>query len=172
MNEAAELFSRHAFGKSGPLDGYEELSYRAIQYASCLPLALKVLGSFFGGRQVGVWEDALNRLGKTSDDKILETLKLSFDGLNGSEKQIFLDIACFFKGKDEEHVTRVLDSFGFHPVIGIRILIEKSLITVSNKKLHMHDLIHEMGWKQFVRAFQIAGYFNLNIYMISSREKR
>ncbi|XP_042754960.1 TMV resistance protein N isoform X2 [Lactuca sativa] len=161
MNEAVELFSRHAFGKSGPLDGYEELLYRAIHYASCLPLALKVLGSFFRGRQVGVWEDALNRLGKTSDDKILETLKLSFDGLKGSEKQIFLDIACFFKGKDEEHVTRVLDSFGFHPVIGISILIERSLITVSNKKLHMHDLIQEMGWEIVRESFPNSRLFQL-----------
>ncbi|CAH1447734.1 unnamed protein product [Lactuca virosa] len=147
MNEAVELFCRHAFGKSSPPEGYEELSHRAIRYASCLPLALKVLGSFFHGRQLGVWESALNRLGKTSNDKILETLKLSFDGLDVSEKQIFLDIACFYKGKDEEHVTRVLDSFGFDPVIGISVLIEKCLVTISNKKLDMHDLIQEMGFR-------------------------
>ncbi|KAL7612621.1 hypothetical protein Lser_V15G05188 [Lactuca serriola] len=147
MNEAVELLRRHAFRKSSPPEGYEELSHRAIRYASCLPLALKVLGSFFHGRQLGVWESALNRLGKTSNDKILETLKLSFDGLHVSEKQIFLDIACFYKGKDEEHVTRVLDSFGFDPVIGISVLIEKCLVTISNKKLDMHDLIQEMGFR-------------------------
>ncbi|KAL7612947.1 hypothetical protein Lser_V15G06549 [Lactuca serriola] len=153
MNEAIELFCRHAFQKSSPLEGYEELAYRAIHYASCLPLALKVLGSFFHGRQIGVWESALDRLAEASDDKIFETLKLSFYGLNSFEKQIFLDIACFYKGKDEEHVTRVLDSFGFHPVIGISVLIEKSLITISNKRVDMHDLIQEMGWKIVRESF-------------------
>ncbi|KAL4578944.1 hypothetical protein LXL04_015077 [Taraxacum kok-saghyz] len=146
MNEAVELFCMHAFRKSSPPEGYEQLSHRAIHYASCLPLALKVLGSFFHGRKLGVWESALDRLGKASNDKILETLKLSFDGLDVSEKQIFLDISCFYKGKDEEHVIRVLDSFGFDPLIGISVLIEKSLINVSNKRIDMHDLIQEMGW--------------------------
>ena len=100
-----------------------------------------------------MWESALNRLGKGSIDKIHETLKLSFDGLDASEKQIFLDIACFYKDQNEEYVTRVLDSFGFDPVIGISVLIEKSLITVSNKRLHMHDLIQEMGWQIVSESF-------------------
>ncbi|XP_052624248.1 TMV resistance protein N isoform X2 [Lactuca sativa] len=153
MNEAGELFCWHAFRKSSPPEGYEEISDRAIRYASSLPLALKVLGSFFHGRQLSVWESALNRLGKGSIDKITETLKLSFDGLDASEKQIFLDIACFYKDQNEEYVTRVLDSFGFDPVIGISVLIEKSLITVSNKRLHMHDLIQEMGWQIVYESF-------------------
>ncbi|XP_023768828.1 TMV resistance protein N isoform X1 [Lactuca sativa] len=152
-SDAAELFCWHAFRKSSPPEGYEEFSDRAICYASSLPLALKVLGSFFHGRQLSVWESALNRLGKGSIDKIHETLKLSFDGLDASEKQIFLDIACFYKDQNEEYVTRVLDSFGFDPVIGISVLIEKSLITVSNKRLHMHDLIQEMGWQIVSESF-------------------
>ncbi|KAL7612622.1 hypothetical protein Lser_V15G05189 [Lactuca serriola] len=152
-SDAAELFCWHAFRKSSPPEGYEEISDRAIRYASSLPLALKVLGSFFHGRQLSVWESALNRLRKGSIDKIHETLKLSFDGLDASEKQIFLDIACFYKDQNEEYVTRVLDSFGFDPVIGISVLIEKSLITVSNKRLHMHDLIQEMGWQIVYESF-------------------
>ncbi|KAJ9542687.1 hypothetical protein OSB04_029193 [Centaurea solstitialis] len=150
MDQAVELFSRHAFQKNIPPKGYEDLSYRAIGHTGYLPLALKVLGSFFYKRQASVWESALNRLAKAPNTEIFETLKLSFTGLEVSEKQIFLDIACFFKGKDKEHVTRILDSFGFDPVIGISVLIEKSLITVSNNKLGMHDLIQEMGW-QIVR---------------------
>ncbi|KAJ9542430.1 hypothetical protein OSB04_028936 [Centaurea solstitialis] len=144
-DHAIELFSRHAFGRNSPLEGYEELSNRVIRYTSGLPLALKVLGSFFRKREASVWESALNRLAKTPNVEIFETLKVSFDGLEASEKKIFLDIACFYKGHNEEHVTRVLDSFGFDPVIGISALIEKSLITVSNKRIHMHDVLQEMG---------------------------
>lgn len=151
MDQAIELFSRHAFNRNSPPDMYKELSYRAIRYTGYLPLALKVLGSFFHGRHdVVVWKSALNKLAKAQDNEIFETLKLSFDGLDVSEKKIFLDIACFFKGKDEEHVTRILDSFGFDPVIGISVLDERCLITISKKRLDMHNLIQEMGW-QIVR---------------------
>ncbi|KAJ9542858.1 hypothetical protein OSB04_029364 [Centaurea solstitialis] len=153
MDQAVKLFSRHAFRENSPPEGYEQLSYRAIHYTGCLPLALKVLGSFFRGRQANVWESALNRLVKSPDKDIFNSLKLSFDGLDDSEKNIFLDIACFFKGKDIECVTRILDSFGFDPVIGISILIQKSLIFVSNKKIGMHDLIEEMGWKIVRQSF-------------------
>nr|GEV86082.1 hypothetical protein [Tanacetum cinerariifolium] len=116
--------SRKWFGQENrPPEGYEDLSLRGLHYTGYLPLA------------------------KEPNIEIFETLKLSFDGLQVSEKQIFLDIACFFKGKEKEHVTRILDSFGFKVVIGISALIKKSLITVSNAKLDMHDLIQEMGLK-------------------------
>ncbi|KAL7615114.1 hypothetical protein Lser_V15G05190 [Lactuca serriola] len=171
-SDAAELFCWHAFRKSSPPEGYEEISDRAIRYASSLPLALKVLGSFFHGRQLSVWESALNRLRKGSIDKIHETLKLSFDGLDASEKQIFLDIACFYKDQYEEYVTRVLDSFGFDPVIGISVLIEKSLITVSNKRLHMHDLIQEMGWQIVYESFQDSRVWKLEHIRKIIKEKK
>ena len=39
----------------------------------------------------------------------------------------------------------ILEACGFFPVCGIRTLLDKSLITISNNKLEMHDLIQEMG---------------------------
>nr|XP_043629409.1 disease resistance protein Roq1-like isoform X2 [Erigeron canadensis] len=147
-DQAFELFTRHAFRKSSPPDGYMDLTNRAINCTHRLPLALKVLGSFLYGREASVWGSALNTLAKTPSVEVLDMLKLSFDYLNVLEKQIFLDIACFYKGKDVDDVTRMLDSFGFDPVIGISVLVEKSLITISsNNTLDMHDLIQEMGWK-------------------------
>nr|XP_043633061.1 disease resistance protein Roq1-like [Erigeron canadensis] len=146
-DQAFELFSRHAFRTNSPPEEYKDLSTRAIHYAGGLPLALKVLGSYFQGRKASVWGSALNRLAKSQNAEIFDKLKLSFDGLDVSEKKIFLDIACFFKGKGVEHLTRVFDSFGFDPAIGISVLAEKSLVTISNKKVEMHDLIQEMGLK-------------------------
>nr|GEZ76569.1 hypothetical protein [Tanacetum cinerariifolium] len=51
VDQAIELFSRHAFQKNRPPEGYEDLSLRAIHYTGYLPLALKVFGSFFRGRE-------------------------------------------------------------------------------------------------------------------------
>nr|XP_043633001.1 disease resistance protein Roq1-like [Erigeron canadensis] len=148
IDQALELFCRHAFRKSSPPDGFVNLTNRAINYAHCLPLALKVLGSFLCGREANVWGSALDTLAKTRSGEVFDTLKLSFDYLSVFEKQIFLDIACFYKGYNVDDVTRKFDSFGFNPVIGISVLVEKSLITISSKnRLDMHDLIQEMGRK-------------------------
>ena len=76
---------------------------------------------------------------------IYEVLKISYDGLDDKEKNIFLDIACFFKGEDKEYVVEILNGCGFFTPSGIRALIDKSLITISSNKLMMHDLIQEMG---------------------------
>ncbi|GKA46280.1 TMV resistance protein N-like protein isoform X1 [Tanacetum coccineum] len=143
--EAVKLFSRYAFNTAIPPKMYEKLSGDIVNHTGHLPLALKVLGSHFYGRNLDFWQSALNVLAKIPHKEISEILKLSYDGLNIHEKKIFLDIACFFKGRERRHVTRILDSFGFEAVSGITILIEKSLVTISNGNLHMHDLIQEMG---------------------------
>ncbi|GJW31129.1 TMV resistance protein N-like protein, partial [Tanacetum coccineum] len=147
MDQAVELFSRHAFRKNSPPEGYKELSDRAIGYTRRLPLALNILGSYFRGRKASVWESALDRIAEIPNSEIFKILKLSFDDLNLPEQQILLDIACFFKGGKVKDVSRWLDSFGFDPVIGISVLVERSLITVTKETLGMHDLIQEMCWK-------------------------
>ncbi|XP_059455293.1 disease resistance protein RPV1-like [Corylus avellana] len=65
---------------------------------------------------------------------------------------IFLDIACFFKGKNVEYVIKILDStHGFHSYSGIEELKDRCLVTQSNNKsLKMHNLIQEMG-REIVR---------------------
>ncbi|KAL5845703.1 hypothetical protein ACOSQ3_009227 [Xanthoceras sorbifolium] len=67
--------------------------------------------------------------------------------VNKNEEGIFLDVACFFKGKDNDRVTEILKSCSFHPDIGIRRLVEKSLITILYNKFWMHDLLQEMEWE-------------------------
>ncbi|KAK4269975.1 hypothetical protein QN277_023066 [Acacia crassicarpa] len=62
------------------------------------------------------------------------------------EKEIFLDICCFFVGKDKNYVTQILNGCGFYADIGIKRLIELSLVRVCYKnKLEMHNLLRDMG---------------------------
>ncbi|PWA63880.1 disease resistance protein (TIR-NBS-LRR class) family [Artemisia annua] len=143
--EAMELFSRYAFKTNIPPKAYNKLSHVVVNHTGHLPLALKVLGSHFCGRTFEFWQSGLNVLAKIPHKEINEILKISFDGLNVLEKKIFLDIACFFKGRERRYVTRILESFDFEPISGITILLEKSLLTISKGNLHMHDLIQEMG---------------------------
>ncbi|XP_059628662.1 disease resistance protein Roq1-like isoform X3 [Cornus florida] len=145
-DEAIQLLSWKAFKQSFPSEGYLELSNQMVDYAGGLPLALTILGSFLYGRTMEEWKSTLIKLHKIPNKEILRVLKISFDGLDEMEKEIFLDIACFFKGKHKCYVTRILDSCGFCPGIGIPVLVEKSLITITNDHFCMHDLIQEMGW--------------------------
>ncbi|PSS11722.1 TMV resistance protein like [Actinidia chinensis var. chinensis] len=145
--EAIELFNSKAFNTDQHKEGYGELLDRVVEYAKGVPLALKVLGSFLCGRNKGEWESALNRLKEIPGKVVGEVLRISYDALDWNEKEIFLDIACFFKGKDKNDLTKILDSCGFNPGVGINVLVEKSLITISDNKLLMHDLIQKLGWE-------------------------
>ena len=148
--EALEFLKHHSLKHELLENDFIELSKEVIQYAQGLPLALKVLASFLFSMSKDEWRDYLVKLKSTPNMKIQEVLKISYDRLDGNEKNIFLDIACFFKGEDKDYVMEILDGCGFSPYYGIRILIDKSLITISANKLEMHDLIQEMG-KDIVR---------------------
>ncbi|XP_068328925.1 disease resistance protein RPV1-like [Pyrus communis] len=152
---ALKLFRQHAFGKNQPTRDYDDLSNRVVKYAQGLPLALKVLGAFLRKKTIREWEDELEKIRKIPQRGIHDVLKTSFDGLDDTEKDIFLDIACFFKGMKKDCATRILDSCGFHPHTGIRVLIDRALITVPEEgELEMHDSLEEMG-REIVRQESI-----------------
>ncbi|KAK2656991.1 hypothetical protein Ddye_010043 [Dipteronia dyeriana] len=145
--DALQLFHMKAFKQRQPTYDHVQLSKQIVRYANGLPLALEVLGSHLCGRTVEEWKSELNRLRHVPRKEILEILRINYDGLDETNKQIFLDIVCFFKGKNKDRVVEILDSCYFDSsVIGIKVLEDKSLITISNK-LGMHDLLQEMGWE-------------------------
>ncbi|CAL8997940.1 unnamed protein product [Prunus brigantina] len=145
--EALELFSRHAFQSGYPNQEYLDLSKRVIRYCRGLPLALEVVGSFLIKRSTAEWKSHLEKLERSPDGDIQKILRISFDGLpDHTKREIFLDISCFFIGMDKDYVTQILDGCGFSAVIGISVLIERCLVTVSEQnKLRMHDLLRDMG---------------------------
>ncbi|PPD75502.1 hypothetical protein GOBAR_DD27582 [Gossypium barbadense] len=148
-NDALRLFNLKAFNSETKLENdFSELSKRVLKYAGGLPLALEVLGSFLCGRDATQWRSAIERLERDSNKEIIERLQISFDGLDQTEQNIFLDIACFFNGEDKDFVMKVLDGCEFFPNIGIDVLIKKSLLKAyKDNKLWMHDLLQEMGRK-------------------------
>ncbi|XP_021802741.1 TMV resistance protein N-like [Prunus avium] len=148
QHEAHHLFSKKAFRKDDLEEDYLELSKNFINYAGGLPLALQTLGSFLYKRSRDEWKSALDKLKQAPDRKSFQILKISYDGLEEMQKKIFLDVACFHKFGDKEKVIEILDSCGFVGTrIVIHVLIEKSLLSISNKHLSIHDLIQEMAWE-------------------------
>ncbi|XP_072092208.1 TMV resistance protein N-like [Arachis hypogaea] len=145
-SEAFNLFCLKAFKQAEPAEGFLDLSQEVIKYSGGLPLALKVLGSYLNGRPIAVWHSAIEKIKKSSHSDIIDVLKISYDGLDSMEKDIFLDIACFFKGHPQDYVRKILEGCGHHAVIGLDILINRSLVTINEyDSLGMHDLLEEMG---------------------------
>ncbi|XP_050149229.1 TMV resistance protein N-like [Malus sylvestris] len=148
QDEALFLFSRKAFKNDELEEDFLELSKCFISYASGLPLALETLGSFLYKRGRDEWKSALDKLKQAPNRTIFETLKISYDGLDEFEKRIFLDIACFHKFCGKERVIERLENCGFVGArIVIEVLIEKSLLSISDSYVHMHDMIQEMAWE-------------------------
>ncbi|XP_028758913.1 TMV resistance protein N-like [Neltuma alba] len=146
-NESIELFSWHAFRQPSPGEGFVELSRNIVAYSGGLPLALEILGCYLFDRELTEWKSVLDKLKKIPNGHIQKKLKISFDGLNDdTEREIFLDISCFFIGMDRNDVTQILNASGFFADIGISVLVERSLVTIDEKnKLGMHDLLRDMG---------------------------
>ncbi|XP_042497572.1 uncharacterized protein LOC122076324 [Macadamia integrifolia] len=152
--ESIQLFSWHAFGMDHPLKEYATHANGIVEYLGGLPLALEVLGSFlFDKRSKREWESVLQKLKRIPEDRVMEKLRISFDGLDDQEeKEIFLDIACFFIGMDRGYVQKILDGCGLFSEIGITVLNQRSLIIIKeNNQLTMHDLLRDLG-REIVRG--------------------
>ncbi|XP_042988608.1 TMV resistance protein N-like [Carya illinoinensis] len=145
-DEALQLFCLAAFKKPHPEENYVDLSKGFVKYAHGLPLALKVLGSSLFGRGTNAWKGAWGQLKANASKGILDILQVGFDGLEDLQKKLFLDIACFFTGEVLDSILMdILESFGYYPYLNVDILVEKCLITISSKRLRMHDLLQKMG---------------------------
>ncbi|XP_024165329.2 TMV resistance protein N-like [Rosa chinensis] len=97
--EAIQLISLKAFKKNFPPENYLDLCHHIIGYAQGLPLALAVLGSFLSSRSTNEWESTIERLHNTPNRQVMDVLQISFDGLEEKDQQIFLHIACLYKGR-------------------------------------------------------------------------
>ncbi|TYH51668.1 hypothetical protein ES332_D10G293100v1 [Gossypium tomentosum] len=165
-NDSLQLFSTFAFKQLNPAVGFQYLSRRFVKYSQGNPLALKVLGSDLNKRSKNYWESKVEKLKDCPPDKkIAEALKSSYDGLDLVEQNIFLDIACFFKGEPMKRTKLILSGCYKGAECGINKLFDKCLINVSSTLnfslgyfrysamrrrelrdiIDMHDTLEEMG---------------------------
>ncbi|XP_070663843.1 TMV resistance protein N-like isoform X3 [Malus domestica] len=145
-NKAIELFSWNAFGKEKPPDDYLGLARRAIAYAQGLPLALNLIGSHLRGKNIVRWQDILDSYDEEPHRGIQRVLRKSYDTLEYVQQQLFLDIACFFKGEDKDKVLQILKGSNLKVRQHcIDVLVENAIITIEHNRILMHDLLEQMG---------------------------
>ena len=102
--QSLELFRMHAFCNTNQLclPYLKYVVHKIVDACDGLPLSLEVMGSSLNGeKRLRIWERRLQRLlrarhDRSGDERIWNTLRISFDELDEREKTMFLDISCFF----------------------------------------------------------------------------
>jgi len=102
--QARDFFMFHAFGGASyvPYD-FKVISKKVVVACDGLPLSLEVLGIFLKKQcNIKIWIQALNKLHETFstfkmiEDRLNFTFRITYDNLPKKEKDMFLDISCFF----------------------------------------------------------------------------
>ncbi|CAI8597769.1 unnamed protein product [Vicia faba] len=164
VDESFQLFCWNAFREKCPKDGFYNLSKEAILYCRGNPLALKVLGANFRTKKSKeAWKSELEKLKKIPNRRIHDVLKLSFDDLDPTQQNIFLDIACistalpqsYHSIKAKYYRIAVWNACDFFADSGFEVLLHKALIyfddfDVDKNEIKMHGLLVEMG-KEIVK---------------------
>ncbi|PKI53243.1 hypothetical protein CRG98_026375 [Punica granatum] len=146
FEQALQLFSSHAFKMDYPPIDFLDVAKGVISVIGRFPLALEVIGSHLYGKQKEVWEDNRSMLARIPHSNIHGTLMISYEALNFRTKQIFLDIACLPTNISLKNAFYMWKSCGFHPEIGMKELVSKSIIKVmDDTELWMHDHLIDLG---------------------------
>lgn len=142
-HEALQLFFQKAFEKDVPEQIDREISRKVIDYANGNPLALSTYGQELKGKMSGM-EDAFLKLKQHPPQQIQDVVKSVYSQLGDNEKNIFLDISCLFRGENINYVIQMLEGCRYFPRIGINILVEKWLVTISENTVQVTNLIQDI----------------------------
>ncbi len=154
--QARELFMFHAFGNANhvPTKDFKDICTKIIEACGGLPLSLEVLGSFLCNiKELEIWENALSKLksgqsftGGNDNEELWSKLKISYDYLDKQHQNMFLDIACFFRGLKISTICRAWSGDYLHPKFELQNLQHRSLIRwAEGGILYIHEQLQDMG---------------------------
>ncbi|XP_057846334.2 disease resistance protein Roq1-like [Cryptomeria japonica] len=143
----SELFCWHAFDQPNPCSGYEELVNSFVDVCGGLPLSLQVLGRHVHGRSEDYWRSELIQVRKALPRDIKQRVRISFDALNAEEKQIFMDISCFFGGREQSIAEEAWEASGWNCQHALKSLRDKCLVEERDISSHLriHDHLRDLG---------------------------
>ncbi len=173
--QAMELFSWKAFRQSIPPHDFASITNEVVHACQGLPLTLEVTGSWLCTKTSSQeWKESLLRLknaqpfggGRIENDKLWGRLRICYDDLAREEREMFLDIACFFSEYNSKFegiwtrpngitIQKALQIWKVpsqcSPKICLQNLMDRSLAKENDKgNLVMHDQLRDMG-RQIVR---------------------
>ncbi|XP_056161850.1 disease resistance protein RUN1-like [Syzygium oleosum] len=143
---ALQFFSKHAFRKDLPPHDFDDISHKIIIKTGGLPLALEVIGSSLCCKSKNFWIDTLKKLDSVPKQEVFNKLKISYDMLEHRQREIFLDIACFFIGRERLDPYYMWKASNYFPKSELLVLTRMSLIKiVEDDRLWMHDQLRDLG---------------------------
>jgi energy-coupling factor transporter ATP-binding protein EcfA2 len=159
VEQARKLFSYHVFrGLSKSMHkGFENIFDKIVKACAGLPLSLEVMGGFLHTKihlkvedQLLIWEEALQKLNNMEplygdkNDRLQKTLKICYKDLTKIERNMFLDIVCFFGGFKQKTIIRIWHS-SYSYGIELSNLQDRSLLKVGkNGDIIIHDQLRDM----------------------------
>ncbi|KAH8962673.1 hypothetical protein BDL97_05G113200 [Sphagnum fallax] len=155
--QARELFMFHAFKHANCVtNDFKNISMEIIKACGGLPLSLEILGCYlYNICDLEIWKDALCELkggrditGGSDNEMLWKTLRISYDHLFEKDKDMFLDIACFFIGFKKTTFRRVYWNAdgSSSPMLRLQNLKDRSLIKwAEDGNLYMHEQLRDMG---------------------------
>ncbi|GLJ38069.1 hypothetical protein SUGI_0775000 [Cryptomeria japonica] len=144
---AKQLFCWHAFSKLVPLNGFEDLVEGFLEACNGLPLSLKIFGGQLHGESCKEYlESLLYEILRIVLDNITEKLKVSYDALEYEQKEMFLDVACFFLGEENSLAIEVWNGSRWNGLHGWEKLFNKCLVELDGKnRIKMHDHLRDLA---------------------------
>jgi hypothetical protein len=178
--QAMEFFSWKSFKQSTPPHDFASITIEVVDACDGLPLSLEVTGSWLSTkRNPQEWKEGLSRLknakpfggDRIENDKLWGRLRICYIDLAYEEREMFLDIACFFseynskfeniwtkqKGVTIQKALQILNvPSQYSSMNSLQNLKDRSLVKVNDKgNLVMHDQLRDMG-RQIVK--EASGY--------------
>ncbi|KAK3437977.1 hypothetical protein EUGRSUZ_C02618 [Eucalyptus grandis] len=151
-HHALQLFCKHAFrGAAFPDDPkYVSHSRDIVEALGGHPMAIVLRAGYLKKtKNIDIWSSTRDSLRDHPDERKVEAaFRASYDSLNPGTQEIFLDIACFFIGKDQRIPSYMWKACGCCPPAEIEDLCDMHLLEIGkNNELRMHDLVRDFGRK-------------------------
>ncbi|XP_039684409.1 disease resistance protein RPV1 isoform X3 [Medicago truncatula] len=149
--ESLLLFNLHAFAKHKHNEmEYRELSERMVDLAEGVPQVLTTLGKYLCGKDKAIWESLARNIKIGQTRTVHDVSRLMYTNLDYHEKNIFLDIACFFDGmKMKLDIIKLLLKDPHYSVSNkLDKLKNEGLVTISQQSIvSMDDITQETAWE-------------------------
>lgn len=150
-----QLFCLHAFNQSDPKEGFEDVVQKFLKISDGLPLSLRELGAQLFKEPLPKlikeplkrWEAHLRKQSGSGLPSVIERrLKVTYEGLAKEEKEIFLDIACFFIEEDRDMAIGIWEVSDWNGKLNLENLENKFLLEIDSENcIKMHHHIRNLG---------------------------
>ncbi|CAM6095771.1 unnamed protein product [Calypogeia fissa] len=153
-DESKDLFCHYAFnGGDGPAD-LKDYIMCTISKCNNYPLFIKILGACISKRQFKdkqLWKDLVTRLEEAEevnagrDERLWAKLRVCFDDLQASEKEIFLDVATIFHGYPLSLLKCIWKGCRKTSHLALQNLKEQFLVYDDKDNIKMHQHLRRLG---------------------------